>query len=68
MTLKPQDILRKGLKGLQNEVKAKIDHLFARLADQKSITLSEEQILEALEKASDYEMGCCKTGQQGRTS
>jgi hypothetical protein len=78
MTLKLLDILRKGLKSLQNEVKAKRDHLLARLADQKFINLSEEhwldddanfvneeQIPEALEKASEYEMGCCKAGRQG---
>ena len=29
MPLKPLDILRKGLKSLENEVKAKRDHLFA---------------------------------------
>jgi hypothetical protein len=79
MPLKPLDILRKGLKSLENEVKAKRDHLLARLADQKSITSSEEHwldndanlideelILDALEKASDYEMGIARLDEKGK--
>jgi len=38
MPPKPLDILRKGLKSLQDKVAVKKDHLLAQLADKKSIT------------------------------
>jgi hypothetical protein len=70
MPPKPLDILKKGLESLRNNVKAKRDHLLAQLAEKKPITsldehwldndanlVDEEQILEALEKASNYERG-----------
>jgi hypothetical protein len=70
MALKPLDVLKKGLKLLQRRVKAKREEIQARLADKKSISSQEEkwldneanlvdeqQVLDTLEKASDYERG-----------
>jgi len=70
MAMKPLDILEKGLKILQNQVKTKKEKLEARLAEKKSISLQDEKwldhdanlvdeqlVLEALENASDYERG-----------
>jgi hypothetical protein len=64
------DILKKGLKVLENRVKAKKETLQAQLAKRKPISQEDEQwldhnanlvdeqrILEALENASDYERG-----------
>ncbi len=42
MLPKPLDILRKGLKSLQDKVAVKKDHLLAQLADKKSITSLDE--------------------------
>lgn len=79
MALKPLDILRKGLDSLRKKVKARKDYLVAQLADKKSITLSEElwldndanlideeRILEALDKASDYERGVSRLDDKGK--
>jgi hypothetical protein len=70
MSSKPLEVLRKGLKILKNRVQAKKEALQAQLAERKSISsqderwldhdanlVDEEQVLEALEDASDYEQG-----------
>lgn len=70
MALKPLEVLRKGLKILKNQVKVKKETLQAQLATNKSISsqdekwldheanlVDEEQVLEVLENASDYERG-----------
>jgi hypothetical protein len=70
MVLNPLDILKKGLKTLHDQVKAKKDQLQAQLTKGKSISsqeaewldgeanlVDEDRILEALEKASDYKQG-----------
>jgi hypothetical protein len=68
MAAKPLDILKKGLKVLENQVRTKKEMLQAQLAERKSISSQDEQwldhdanlvdelrVLEALENASDYE-------------
>jgi len=68
--LKPLKVLKKGLKILHNQVKAKRDKLQGLLAKKKSISpedeewldhaanfVDEQQVLDALENASDYERG-----------
>ena len=68
MVLKILEVLQKGLKVLKTQVKSRKEALQARLADRKSISsqdkrwldydanfVDEQQILEALENASDYE-------------
>ena len=68
MSLKPLDILKKGLAKLTASVRAWKDTLKAKLAKREPISLSEELwlnneanivdeecVLEALESASDYE-------------
>jgi predicted RNase H-like nuclease (RuvC/YqgF family) len=70
MPLRPLEVLKKGLKTLQAQVKAKKEKLQAQLHQKRSISsldeewldneanlVDEEQVLEALEKASDYERG-----------
>ncbi|KAH0578796.1 hypothetical protein H2248_002993 [Termitomyces sp. 'cryptogamus'] len=70
MGLKSLKILKKGLKTLQNEVKAKKEHLQAQLAAQKPISSEVEAwldqdgnlvdfvaVVDTLETASDYERG-----------
>jgi hypothetical protein len=70
MPPKPLEILKKGLGVLQSQFKSKKEQLQARLAEQKSISsqderwldneanlVDEQQVLEVLEKASDYERG-----------
>jgi len=70
MTSKPLEVLRKGLNILKNRVKAKKEALQAQLAAKKSISsqdeqwldhdanlVDEQQVLEVLEDASDYERG-----------
>jgi hypothetical protein len=76
---KPLDILKKGLESLRNDVKTKRDRLLAQLAEKKPITSSdehwldndanlvdEEWILEALEKASNYERGVERLDDKGK--
>jgi len=68
MTPKPLDVLKKGLKLLQCRFKARREKIQAQLAEKKPISpqdeewldgeanlTDEQQILEALEEASDYE-------------
>ena len=68
MTLKPLDVLRKGLRILQTQVKVRKKEIQAQLAEKRSISsqeekwldneanlMDEQQVLEALKKASDYE-------------
>ena len=70
MALKPLEVLKKGLKVLKNQVKAQKETLQAQLAAKNSISpqdeswldhdanfVDEEQVLEVLEDASDYERG-----------
>lgn len=70
MVLKPLEVLQKGLEVLTNRTKSRKDALQARLAEAKSISsederwldydanlVDEQQVLEALENASDYEQG-----------
>ena len=70
MPLRPLEVLKKGLKTLQAQVKAKKEKLQAQLHEKKSISsleekwldneanlVDEERVLEALETASDYERG-----------
>lgn len=79
MAPKPLDVLRKGLKRLRSDVKAKKDCLLAQLADRRPITsqdehwldndanlVDEERILEALEKASDYERSLERLDDEGK--
>jgi hypothetical protein len=71
MVLKPLKVLQKGLKTLTNHVKTKKEELQAHLAESQPISaedkqwldhdanlVDEQQVLEALEKASDYDQGC----------
>lgn len=71
MPLKPLEVLKKGLKILQDQVKAKKEKLQAQLHVKKSISsldenwldneanlVDEQQVLDTLENASDYERGC----------
>ena|ERR1700726_370572 len=68
MAVEHLEVLKKGLKILQKQVKAKKEKLQAQLAQKKSISsqderwldheanlVDEQRILEALEKASDFE-------------
>jgi len=70
MALKPLEVLKKGLNILKNQVKARKETLQARLAARQSISsqdeiwldhnvnlVDEQQVLTALEDASDYERG-----------
>lgn len=70
ITLKALEVLKKGLKILQAQVKAKKEKLQAQLHERKSISshdkkwldneanlVDEQQVLDALENASDYERG-----------
>lgn len=67
MALKPLDVLKKGLKLLQHRLKARQEEIQARLVEKKSISSQnvdgkanlthEQQVLDALEEASDYERG-----------
>jgi SOS response regulatory protein OraA/RecX len=70
MTLKPLEVLKKGLKLLQKQVKTRKDKLQAQLAEKKTISpqdeewldqdanlVNEQKLLDDLEKASDYERG-----------
>ncbi|KAG6860392.1 hypothetical protein C0995_011742 [Termitomyces sp. Mi166 len=75
--LKLLKVLKKGLKTLQNKVKAKKEHLQAQLTAQKSISLKDEawldqngnlvdfmRVVDTLETASDYEKGLTKLDEQ----
>jgi hypothetical protein len=77
MALKPLEVLHKGLKILNNRVKAKKEALQARLAERKSISsqdehwldhdanlVDEQQVLDALENTSDYEQGVARLGDE----
>jgi len=77
MSLKPIEVLRKGLMVLENRVKTRKDVLKAQLAERKSISSEDEQwldhdanlvdeyqVLEALEKASDYEQAFARLGDE----
>jgi hypothetical protein len=77
MALKPLEVLHKGLKILNNRVKAKKEALQARLAERKSISsqdehwldhdanlVDEQQVLDALENTSDYERGVARLGDE----
>jgi hypothetical protein len=79
MPLKPLEVRRKGLNVLQNQFKVKKEKLQAQLAEKKSISSQDEkwldheanlvdkqQVLEALEKASDYDASIepCPTRQE----
>lgn len=68
MESKPLEVLRKGLKTLTNHVKIRKEALQAQLAESKSISsederwldhdanlVDEQQVLEVLEDATDYE-------------
>ena len=71
MPLKPLEVLKRGLKILQDQVKAKKEKLQAQLHVKKSISsldenwldneanlVDEQQVLDVLENASDYERSC----------
>ncbi|KAF8229004.1 hypothetical protein L208DRAFT_1214064, partial [Tricholoma matsutake] len=71
MPLKPLEVLKKGLKILQDQVKAKKEKLQAQLHAKKSISsldenwldneanlVDEQRVLDELENASDYKRGC----------
>jgi hypothetical protein len=73
MALRPLEVLQKGLDILKNRVKAKKEALQAQLAEAKSISsqdeqwldqdanlVDEQQVLEVLEDASDYEHGLAR--------
>ena len=77
MSLKPVEVLRKGLMVLENRIKTKKDVLKARLAQRRSISSEEEQwldhdanlvdeyrVLEVLEKVSDYEQAFARLGDE----
>jgi len=77
MSLKPIEVLRKGLMVLENRVKTRKDVLKAQLAERKSISSEDKQwldhnanlvdeywVLEALEKASDYEQAFARLGDE----
>jgi hypothetical protein len=79
MASKPLDALRKGLKTLNDRVKIKKDAIQGRLAERKPISAEEEhwldydanlvdeqQVLEALESASDYERGFARLNDEQR--
>ena len=70
MTLKPLKVFKKGLKLLRKRVKAKKEELQAQLAEKKKISSederwldgeanlgTEEQVMDILENASDYDRG-----------
>jgi hypothetical protein len=70
MAQKPLDVLKKGLNLLHRRVKARREEIQARLAEKKSISSQDEiwldgeanltheqQVLDTLEEASDYERG-----------
>ena len=70
MSLKPLEVLRKGFNVLQGQFRAQKEKLQTQLAERKPISsedekwldheanlVDEEQVLEILEKASDYERG-----------
>jgi hypothetical protein len=70
MALKALDVLRNGLKKLEKQIGTRKKELETRLAEKKSISsqdekwldqeanlVDERQVLDALEKASDYERG-----------
>jgi len=70
MPLKPLEVLRKGLKLLENQVNSRRTDLQTRLAEKKSISsqdekwldddanlVNEQRVLDTLDKASDYERG-----------
>lgn len=80
MTLKPLDVLKKGLKLLQHRFKARRETIQARIAEKKSISSEDEkwldgeanltdehQVLDVLERASNYEsgLGQLNEGQKG---
>jgi len=46
MVIKPLNILKKGLKTLKNQVKAKKEKLEVQLAEKKSISLQDEKWLD----------------------
>ena len=75
MASKQLDVLQKGLKVLTNRVKTKKEALEAQLAERKAISpedeqwldneanlVDEQQVLEDLEAASDYERGFERLG------
>ena len=79
MAPNPLDVLRMGLKSIQRKVAVKKDHLLAQLADKQTITSSdeywldndanlvdEEQVLDDLENASDYERGVEQLDDKGK--
>ena len=79
MVLKPLKVLRKGLKTLTDHVKKKKEELQARLAERQPISAEDEQwldhdanlvdeqrVLEALERASDYERGLARLDDEQR--
>ena len=76
-SLKPIEVLQKGLTVLENRVKTRKDALKAQLAERKSISSEDEQwldhdanlvdeyrVVEALEKASDYEQAFARLGDE----
>ena len=71
MPLKPLEVLKKRLKILQDQIEAKKEKLQAQLhakkstssldenwLDNKANLVDEQQVLDMLENASDYERGC----------
>lgn len=81
MAPKSLDILRKGLKSLQNSITVKRDHLLTQLAEKKSITsldkhwlnndanlVNKEYILDTLEKASNYKRGVERLNNEGKAN
>jgi len=77
MALDPLEVLRKGLKVLESQVKTRKEALQTRLAERKSISLQDEQwldndanlvdeqqVLEALENASDYDQGVARLNEE----
>ena len=79
MALKPLEALRKGLKTLTNRAKIRKDAIQGQLAERKPISaedeywldhdanfVDEQQVLEALESASDYEQGFARLNDEQR--
>jgi hypothetical protein len=73
MLLRPLEVLKKRLKILQDQVKAKKEKLQAQLHAKKSISsldknwldneanlVDEQWVLDTLENASDYKKGCAR--------
>jgi predicted RNase H-like nuclease (RuvC/YqgF family) len=79
MTLKPLDVLKKGLSKITQNFKGRKDELKAKLARKESIsssderwldhegnTVDEQRVIDTLEAASDYERGLERLDEPGK--